>query len=448
MASVEAFRWRTGRACRPVVCNPPHDKDCKTCRPPHGDDCTCKVLSWRARWRSPEGKSRSENFDRKRDADAKVAEVESSKHRGGYVDPSAGRQLFQDAAAEWAEVQEWKDSTRYGWPAFLGQVRPYLFGVRLDAINKTTLERTKVKLSETYARQTVASAMHRVGAILRQAYADGKIPRDPTAGFKAAPKRRGDQPEHAVNPDDVPTRSDVLAILQATPPAWRAVVALGMAGLRIGETLGMRVDRLALDDCRVTIDVQAVDRPGKGTLLTTTKTEKSRTITVPQLVAVELRRHLRDGHGGMWTDEDGREHHMLFLRPDGHLWSHHRFYDAAWRPALADAVGRCDECKAKGRRVPSIRKGCACQPLRYKYHALRHWCASSMLAEGVALPIVAGHIGDHQHTIIRVYAHWLRDDKSVPGAVLDRILQTPDPTSHDTDADTGPDQDTGTGAAA
>lgn len=447
MASVEAFRWRTARACRPVVCDPPHESGCRTCRPPHGDECTCKVLVWRTRWRSPEGKSRSENFDRKRDADAKAAEVESSKWRGGYVDPSAGRQLFQDAAEEWAEVQEWKDSTRRGWPAFRNMVRPHLFGVRLDAITKTTLERTKVRLSERYHRKTVAQAMHRVCAIVRQAFADGKIPRDPTAGFKAAPKRRGDQPEHAVSPRHVPTRADVLAILQATPPQWRAAVALGMAGLRIGETLGMRVDRLSLDECSVTVDAQAVERPGKGVTLTTTKNEKSRTITVPQLVAVELRRHLRDGHGGVWVDDDGTEHEMVFCRPDGHLWSHDRFYTGAWRPALADAAGRCDECKAKGRRLPSVR-GCECRPLAYKYHALRHWCASTMLAAGVALPIVAGYIGDHQHTIIRVYAHWLRDDQSVPGAVLDGILHATDDTDQANDADTGSDQDTGTGAAA
>lgn len=52
-------------------------------------------------------------------------------------------------------------------------------------------------------------------------------------------KRRGDQPEHAVSREEVPTRADVLDLLNATPPPWRAAVALGVAGLRLGEAFGM-----------------------------------------------------------------------------------------------------------------------------------------------------------------------------------------------------------------
>jgi hypothetical protein len=43
-------------------------------------------------------------------------EVESTKHRGMYVDPAGGRKRFGELAEAWAEVQDWKDSTRQGWP--------------------------------------------------------------------------------------------------------------------------------------------------------------------------------------------------------------------------------------------------------------------------------------------------------------------------------------------
>jgi hypothetical protein len=33
-----------------------------------------------------------------------------------------------------------------------------------------------------------------------------------------------------------------------------------------------------------------------------------------------------------------------------------------------------------------------------------------------------GHLGDTVETVSRVYAHWLRDDRDVPAAVLDRVL--------------------------
>jgi hypothetical protein len=57
-----------------------------------------------------------------------------------------------------------------------------------------------------------------------------------------------------------------------------------------------------------------------------------------------------------------------------------------------------------------------------QFHALRHFCASSLLAEGAPLTAVAGHLGDTVETVSSVYVHWLRDDHDVPAAVLDRVL--------------------------
>ena len=56
------------------------------------------------------------------------------------------------------------------------------------------------------------------------------------------------------------------------------------------------------------------------------------------------------------------------------------------------------------------------------FHALRHFCASSLLAEGAPLTAVAGHLGDTVETVSRTYVHWLRDDRDVPAHVLDRVL--------------------------
>jgi hypothetical protein len=66
---------------------------------------------WRARWRSPDGKSRSKEFDRKIDAQRFPASIEHSKQTGGYVDPSAGRVLFRDYAEEWRQSQPHRHAT-------------------------------------------------------------------------------------------------------------------------------------------------------------------------------------------------------------------------------------------------------------------------------------------------------------------------------------------------
>ena len=228
------------------------------------------------------------------------------------------------------------------------------------------------------------------GMILRAAHASGRIVRDPTAGLKQK-KRRAGEKDDRVRPEDVPTRAEALAILTGTPASFRAAVALGFTGLRVGEVLGLTADRIEIDKRRVTIDRQ-MQRYGGRAVLTTPKAEKVRTITVPSLVAVELWRHLRDhvGEGILFHGLRGAE----MLRRD-------QFYSSAWRPALR-AAGLADD--------------------RFKFHACRHWCASTLLAEGAPITAVAGHLGDTVETVSRVYAHWLRDDRDVPAAVLDRVL--------------------------
>jgi integrase len=118
----------------------------------------------------------------------------------------------------------------------------------------------------------------------------------------------------------------------------------------------------------------------------------SQTIVVPGVVAVELRRHLRDHQdtGLLFRGRRGTPS----MRRD-------QFYASAWRPALR-AAGLAED--------------------RFTFHALRHFCASTLLAEGAPLAAVAGHLGDTVETVSRTYVHWLRDDRDVPAAVLDRVL--------------------------
>jgi integrase len=78
-----------------------------------------------------------------------------------------------------------------------------------------------------------------------------------------------------------------------------------------------------------------------------------------------------------------------------------QFYSSAWRPAL---------------------RGAGLDERRFVFHALRHFAASNMLAEGAPITAVAGYLGDTVETVSRTYAHWLRDDRDVPAAVLDRVL--------------------------
>jgi integrase len=71
---------------------------------------------------------------------------------------------------------------------------------------------------------------------------------------------------------------------------------------------------------------------------------------------------------------------------------------------------------------------------RFVFHACRHWCASTLLAEGAPLTAVAGHLGDTVETVSRTYVHWLRDDREIPAQVLDRMLSPVSPLRHEESA--------------
>jgi integrase len=363
---------------------------------------------YRARFRGPDGSVVSETFDLKRDAGNWLDDQRGDMARGAWVDPRAGKQLFEAWADEWAAAQDgWKDSTTEAWPRIRARLVTRVGKVPLAGFDRMVLLRLRADLAaKPYAPRTVKLTMAYAGMILRAAYVSRRIGHDPTAGLRAK-RSRADEHDGQVGPDDVPTRAEALAILAGTPLAFRAGVALGLTGLRVSEVLGMTADRIDLATRRVTIDRQALLGPGGAAGWTTPKAEKVRTITVPGVVAVELRRHLRDRPTGvLFRGLRGAD----MLRRD-------QWYDSAWKPALRKA-GLVDEVE--------LEDGSTEMSYRFVFHATRHWCASMLLAGGAPITAVAGHLGDTVETVSRTYAHWLRDDREVPAEVLDRVL-APEP---------------------
>jgi integrase len=394
VASVSPHKVRFCAACKRNGLTKP----AKGCR-------KCKVLAWRVFWRNPEGKTRSEVFDGAKmanphdAANAKKAELEKALRDGNYVDPAAPRMLFVDFADMWAEAQDWKDTTRDFWPSMRKRYERFVGKTAtLGSIDRLRLLAIRKSLADVYASNTVASTMYQLMAILREAAATGRIPRDPTVNVKATPKRRADDKTRRVTPDKVPTADEAWSMLGAAPIEWQAAHALGLAALRIGEVLGMERDRVNLETGEIMVTFQASPTKGKGIVLTTPKAEKTRTIIAPDRVLEVVAAHIAAGYGGAWVDADGVEHEMLFLR-NGKLVRHEAFYKFGYTPAL-QAAG------LEG---------------RFTFHGYRHHVTSQLLSEGAEMPAVAGYIGDHIHTVTRVYAHWLRDKKDVPARILNRL---------------------------
>jgi integrase len=346
---------------------------------------------WRARWYDRDGDRQSAHFDEVEEANAHLVMKQAEVEAGTFVSARRGEQRFHDfAVSDYAAGQDWKETTREAFPPVLRRIESVLpKRAQLNDIDQLTIKKARVALQRRYKARTVTLTMSYLNAIMRAAYVSRRIGNDPTIGTRSQRRRARDIEK--VTAQDVPTRVEALALWDRAPSRFRAAMALGIAGLRIGEVIGITADRVDVEKRLVTIDRQ-LQRIGNEMVFTTPKGEKARTIRIPQPVALELRRHLREHQGGG----------LLFRTPrTGRALQRHEFYEQAWKPALVSA-GLAENS--------------------YVFHSLRHFCASSLLASGTNPMAVAGHLGDTLETLQRTYAHWLRDDLDVPADALESIL--------------------------
>lgn len=267
-------------------------------------------------------------------------------------------------------------------------------GLQLRELQKSLLTPTKRQIDagqSKYARNTVELTMTYLKQALRQAFADGKIPRDPTFNVRM-PRRDSRDLDGVVTKDQVPTHTEALAILAGAPQGrhGRLLVALGFGcGMRVGEVIGVAPYQVAPTEGKLVIDAQEQRRGRVGP-----KTRRGvRTIDVPDVVMFELRRALQD--------RDRAPDVPFFTGPRGGAPRRDEFYDKVWKPALR-AAGLAED--------------------RFKFHSARHYCVSSMLERGVSEAEVAEYVGDTVETVRRVYTHFLRDAPPKAKAALDEAL--------------------------
>ena len=206
--------------------------------------------SWQVRFRDDQGVQRKRTFPTASQAQAFLDQTRANVRTGTYITPDAGRETFSAYALQWGEAQDWTYGTRENFRACLKRLDaadPGFTSLRLDAIDPLRLQQLRRRLSDRYNGQSPATALHYAYAVMRAAYQNGRLPRDPTIGVKPPKARNGREPK-VVDPYAVPSAAEVAAIISATPDHLRAAVALGACGLRIGEVMGVTTSRLDLDD--------------------------------------------------------------------------------------------------------------------------------------------------------------------------------------------------------
>lgn len=343
---------------------------------------------WRARYRNPDNRSRSQTFARRVDAERFLTSVEHKKLTGAYVDPAAGQVTFGTYAEAWRDRQVHRPSTsaqldsnmrRHILPAF--ENRP-MASIRPGEVQAWVKGR-----AELLAPATVELIYRYVASIFRAAIADRIIVTTPCVGVRLPKQER-----HQVEPL---TMAQVEGLASALPARYGALVVLGAGtGLRQGEAFGLTVDRVDFLRRVVTVNRQLVLVSGEdGPRFGPPKTPSSyRSVPLPDVVLEALSAHLAT-YG---TGPDG----LVFTNEGAQPIRRSRFSDV-WRPAARSA---------------GIRAGVG-------FHALRHFYASLLIRHGESVKVVQTRLGHASAAeTLDTYSHLWPDSEDRTRQAVDAVL--------------------------
>ena len=164
---------------------------------PHG--------KWRPRYRDDDGQEHSRHFERKRDGQAWLDEVASSRLTGTYVAPAASRVTLAGFYADWAPRQQWATGTRKNadWAVDSCTFRDVPFG----KLRRSHVESWVKSMESALAPSTIQTRVRYVGGVLKGAVLDRALAVDPSVGVRLPQVRRL---EHTMR---IPTPAEVQAVL-------------------------------------------------------------------------------------------------------------------------------------------------------------------------------------------------------------------------------------------
>lgn len=230
---------------------------------------------WRARYRDPSGRERARHFARKVDAERWLVSMESTKHRGEWIDPAMSRITVGDWSQRWIDGQsQLKPQTRERYRNIVRvQIVPEWEHVRLSAISHADVVAWVAKLvSDGYAASTVRQ-IHRVFSLMLDlAVRDGRLPRNPAAGVRLPRAAKG-EPVFL-------SHTQVEELARACPGYELFVRVLAYTGMRWGEATAVRVRRVDLMRRRIEVEHTAVELNGEMTY-GTPKTHQRRSVPLP-----------------------------------------------------------------------------------------------------------------------------------------------------------------------
>jgi len=281
-------------------------------------------VSYRARYRAPDGTERNKTFRRKVDAEKFLATVESAKLRGAWTDPAAGRATLAAWLEEWwGSAADLRPSTVARDEAYFNSlILPRFGGVPLAAMRQPDVQAWVAELSARgFKPATVVKAYQLLGRTMTAAVNADMVPRSPCRAVRLPRVEREEM--RFLNPAEVARLADVI------DARYRALVLVAAyGGLRIGELVGLR--RRRVDLRRGTVDVAEIVVEVRGELYMGPPRTRAgrRIVTLPRSVVEELAEHLGPvGEADAW----------VFTADKGGVLRPSNFRVKVWLPAIRAA---------------------------------------------------------------------------------------------------------------
>jgi integrase len=338
-------------------------------------------VTWRAMYRTPEGKQRSKSFSRKTDAVRFLTSTESTKLDGAYIDPARSAITVGDLARMWlAGKVNLKPSTWERYAVIIRvQVEPRWALVRLADVQHSAVQAWVGQLSETLSAASVQKAHRVLSLILASAVRDGRLSRNPAADISLP---RSVPREHRYL-----THEQVDDLAAACGEYWLAVLFLAYTGIRFGEMAALRIGRLDLMRRRARIAESVTEVSKRGLVWGTPKGHEQRDVPIPRFLVDDLVEYVA-----------GRPAEApVFPAPQGGTLRLRNFRRVALDP---------------GARATGI--------AGFHPHALRHTAASLAIASGADVKVVQQMLGHKSATMtLDLYGHLFPDRLDVVADALD-----------------------------
>lgn len=334
---------------------------------------------WAARTLDNNGRHLQRTFRTRREAETWETQTRTDILNNDHIDPRHGATTLDTYLAEWIDSHQGTvaPSTLTRYQQTRTRFADTLGHVRLRDLTTTKIQKAVGQLD--LAASTITTDLSILSSALTTAIADSLIRRNPCEKVKRPKQTK--RPPAALTPDEVAAVLD-----QPMTDRDRALVAtMAFAGLRVGETLGLRVADVDLLHGRINVqvqrDLQNVERP--------TKSYAVREVPIILPLRKLLTTHL-EGHDGVSS--------LLF-------------YSSLHNPVSRPQVKRVLDRSLDRAGVGRVRR-----------HDLRHSAASWLLSAGASVVSVSKWLG---HSSVKVtldtYAHVMPDDLGRAGEALERL---------------------------